>query len=103
MAGEDLAWFFEVYARRGALPNLVITDQKDNVVLEWQDVGDLDFPMPIPVRVNGDIKRIRFTDNRTTLYGVSSRDIQVDPYMQVLRKLSIVPTCEERRAEEADE
>ncbi len=103
VAGEDLAWFFEVYARRGPLPILTITDQKDDVVLEWQEVGDLDFPMPIPVRVKSGIKRIRFSDNRSTLFAVSSSDIQVDPYMQVLRKLSIVPTCEERRAEEADE
>ncbi len=103
VAGEDLAWFFEVYARRGPLPNLTITDQKDDVVLQWEDVGELDFPMPVPVRVKSGIKRIRFSDNRATLYGVSSSDILVDPYMQVLRKLSIVPTCEERRAEEADE
>jgi len=103
VAGEDLAWFFEVYARRGPLPVLSVTNEKDNVILEWQEVGDLDFPMPIPVRVKSGVKRIRFSDNRSTLFGVSSSDIQVDPYMQVLRKLSIVPTCEERRAEEAEE
>ncbi len=103
VAGEDLAWFFEVYARRGPLPNLVVNDSNDDVVLEWQEVGELQFPMPIPVRINGDIRRVEFSDNRATLTGVSSSDILVDPYMQVLRKLSIVPTCEERRAEEADE
>ncbi len=29
-------------------------------------------------------------------------ELLVDPYMQVLRKLTVVPTCEERRTEEAD-
>jgi len=103
VAGQDLAWFFEVYARRGPLPKLAITEQNNAVVLEWLFADDLDFPMPIPVRINGDIRRVEFSENRATLTGVSSNDIQVDPYMRVLRKLSIVPTCEERRAEEADE
>ena len=103
VAGQDLAWFFEVYARRGPLPKLAITEQNNAVVLEWLFADDLDFPMPIPVRINGDIRRVEFSANRATLTGVSSNDIQVDPYMRVLRKLSIVPTCEERRAEEADE
>lgn len=103
VAGEDLAWFFEVYARRGPLPKLAVSDHNDDVLLEWQEIGELDFPMPIPVRINGDIRRVEFSDNRATLTSVSSGDIQVDPYMRVLRKLSIVPTCEERRAEEADE
>ena len=103
VAGEDLAWFFEVYARRGPLPRLTVNDHNDDVVLEWQEIGELDFPMPIPVRINGDIRRVEFSENRATLTGVSSSDIQVDPYMRVLRKLSIVPTCEERRAEAADE
>jgi hypothetical protein len=40
-------------------------------------------------------------DNQALLKDVSLADIQIDPFMSVLRKLSIVPTCEERRAEEA--
>ncbi len=85
------------------MQKLVVNNNNDDVLLEWQEVGELNFPMPIPVRINGDIRRVDFFDNRATLTGVSSSDIQLDPYMQVLRKLSIVPTCEERRAEEADE
>ena len=37
--------------------------------------------------------------NATNIEGEKA-DVQVDPLMQVLRKLPIVPTCEERRAEE---
>jgi hypothetical protein len=33
---------------------------------------------------------------------VREADAQVDPFMQVLRKLPIVPTCEERREERAE-
>jgi hypothetical protein len=70
-------------------------------VLEWQNVDDLNFPMPIPVRINGELVRVEFSDNQALLPGVSHSDIQIDPFLSVLRKLSIVPTCEERRAEAA--
>lgn len=99
--GEDLAWFFEVYARRGPLPVLVSNDREDGVLLEWTNIDDLDFPMPIPVRIAGGLMRVEFSGNQALLEGITSNDMQIDPYLDVLRKLSIVPTCEERRAEEA--
>jgi hypothetical protein len=99
-SGLDLGWFFEVYARRGPLPELSATDSDDGVVLEWHAPDDLDFPMPTPVRVNGEMQLVEFENNRALLQGVSTDNILIDPYMQVLRKLPIVPTCEERRAEE---
>lgn len=101
-AGQDLAWFFEVYARRGPLPELAVTETDAGVLLEWQNVSELDFPMPLPVRVDGEIRRVEFDNNRAMLTGIGTARMQVDPYMQVLRKLSVVPTCEERRAEEAE-
>ena len=101
-AGEDLSWFFEVYARRGPLPVLAISESEGGLVLEWQNIDELTFPMPIPVRIDGEIRRIEFSGNEALLASVSEADIQVDPFMQVLRKLPIVPTCEERREEEAE-
>jgi aminopeptidase N len=100
-AGQDLAWFFEVYARRGPLPVLEVTETASGLVFEWQNTGEVEFPMPIPVRVDGDMHRVEFTGNRAVLPGVREADVQVDPFMQVLRKLPIVPTCEERRKERA--
>lgn len=100
-ADTDLAWFFEVYARRGPLPLLDVEDTADGVELEWTRVDGLGFPMPIPVRVAGEIRRIEFVGNKAVLPGVTSADIQVDPFMQVLRKLPVVPTCEESRDGEA--
>ena len=47
------------------------------------------------------MQRVEFSGNRAWLSGVSEADVQIDPYMQILRKLPIVPTCEERREEEA--
>lgn len=101
-AGEDLGWFFEVYARRGPLPVLELSETEDGILLEWHAPDALPFPMPIPVRFNGQILHIEFENNKAILHDIARRDVLVDPYMRVLRKLPIVPTCEERRAEEAE-
>jgi aminopeptidase N len=101
-AGQDLAWFFEVYARRGPLPVLEVTESDAGLQFEWRNTGGVEFPMPVPVRVNGEMRRVEFTGNRTVLPDVREADAQVDPFMQVLRKLPIVPTCEERREERAE-
>ena len=63
------------------------------------NIGDLIFPMPVPVRVDGEMLRVEFTGNTATLPEVRAADAQIDPLMQILRKLPIVPTCEERRQE----
>lgn len=99
--GSNLDWFFEVYARRGPLPVLASSETDAGVLLEWQNIGDLAFPMPVPVRVDGELRRVEFDGNSALIEGVKAADIQIDPFMNVLRKLSIVPTCEERRAEAA--
>jgi hypothetical protein len=78
-----------------------MSETDSGLLLEWQNVGGLDFPMPVPVRVKGRMQRVAFNDNQAHLAGVARHEIQIDPFMQVLRKLPIVPTCEERRVEEA--
>jgi hypothetical protein len=55
--------------------------------------------MPVPVRIDAEMLRVEFEGNAATLPGVRARDVQIDPLMQILRKLPIVPTCEERRQE----
>ena len=102
-AGSDLGWFFEVYARRGPLPVLDAIETEEGLLLEWRSVDDLNFPMPIPVRIGGTLQRVEFHDRQTLLDGVRKLDVQIDPFMQVLRKLPVVPTCEERREEEQTE
>lgn len=103
IAGSDLAWFFEVYLRGGELPDLVSEQSGADVVLRWSTEGDLPFDMPVPVRINGSLNRVEFTGNTAQLIDTQLGDIQIDPNMQVLRQLPSLPTCEEQRAEEADE
>ncbi|MDX1498974.1 MAG: M1 family metallopeptidase [Woeseiaceae bacterium] len=99
-AGRDLAWFFEVYARQGPLPVLEQREADGGLVLEWTGVGESGFPMPVPVEIGGELRRVEFEGNLAFLPGVEVADVRIDPGMAVLQKLDTVPTCEERRAED---
>jgi hypothetical protein len=72
-------------------------------VLKWDTGDDLQFDMPLPVRMDGSIKRIEFDGKTARLENTQLSDIQIDPNMQVLRKLSSMPTCEEQEAEAAED
>ena len=102
IAGSDLQWFFEVYVRSGELPELLSEQNGNDVVLTWKAPQDLPFDMPVPVRINGSIRRVEFENNAARLGDINVGDILIDPDMQILRKLSSLPSCEEQKAEEAE-
>lgn len=100
--GQDLAWFFEVYLRRAPLPALTQTTAGNDVLLKWKTPDDLPFPMPIPVRINGEIKRIEMPGGEALLVGAAKSKVEIDPMLSVLRLLPSSPSCEERKALEAE-
>jgi aminopeptidase N len=101
IAGRDLSWFFEVYLRSAAVPELTARQDGSDVLLEWITEDDLPFDMSTPVRTGDEVTRIEFSENRARLAGISIDDVQIDPFMQVLRKLPSLPTCAEREIEAA--
>jgi hypothetical protein len=57
-SGMDLDWFFEVYTRQPDLPKLVVDRAGAEVTLRWDTPGDLPFPMPVDVDVDGTTRRV---------------------------------------------
>ncbi|GJL95668.1 MAG: peptidase M1 [Hyphococcus sp.] len=97
--GKDMSWFFEVYLRSAAAPVLESSVEGNDLVLTWTTPNDLPFPMPVPVRVNGKMKRIEMQGGTGRIRGGAKAEIQIDPMMDIFRKLPNQPTCEERKAE----
>ena len=94
---------FEVYLRETELPTLITERTGDLLTLRWQVPGERTFPMPVPVRVDGVTTVVEMPDGEGTLPIQSDSHVIVDPEMQVLRRLPIIGTCEEIKAErEAD-
>ncbi len=86
VSGVDLAWLFEVYLRQAALPELVVEQTEKELALEWKAPAGLPFPMPVPVRVNGDAKRVEMKDGRGSLELPAGAKVEVDPEGWVMHR-----------------
>ncbi len=100
-AGADMSWFFDVYVRSAPLPELNAEIDGDDLVLSWNTFSDADFPMPAPVRIDGELRRIEMPGGAARIEGGATAEVMIDPMMEILRKLPSVPTCAERKAEDA--
>jgi aminopeptidase N len=85
VTGKDYGWFFDVYLRQAALPRLVQERDGDRLTLAWQAPGDLPFPMPIEVEVDGTITKLPMTDGSGTVTVPAGAHVVVDPYDRVLK------------------
>jgi aminopeptidase N len=82
-AGEDLAWFFDVYVRQPRLPRLQQQREGELLRLRWSVPDDLPFALAVPVRVGGDTVRVAMPGGVGELK-VGDRDILVDPEGRLL-------------------
>ncbi|ANU06718.1 M1 family metallopeptidase [Paraurantiacibacter namhicola] len=98
-SGLELGWFFEVYLRQAALPDLVATRDGGTLALEWRDVGNVEFAMPVEVMVDGQLMRAEFTGNRAVLeIGEDAQIVTLDPQSKILRR---DPNIEAYQAQQA--
>jgi aminopeptidase N len=86
-AGRDLKWFFAVYLRSARLPRLVEQRRGNTLLLQWRTERGLPFPMPVEVRVDGQVQTVPMTSGRgsVALPGPNSA-WTVDPGSKLLRQ-----------------
>jgi aminopeptidase N len=85
VAGRDLGWFFEVYLRRSELPELVVERGEHRLSLSWAVVDELPFPMPVPLRIDGEERRVEVGPEGTSVAVPARAAVEVDPDHRVLR------------------
>lgn len=85
-SGRELDWFFEVYLRQPALPRLVTERNGDELRLRWDAPEELSFPMPVPVRVGGETRRVKMKggEGRLALPNADA-EVQVDRKNWILK------------------
>lgn len=86
-AGRDYDWFFDVYLRSAALPELVATREGDRLQLRWKTEGDRPFPMPVEARVGGRLERLEMRDGSGSVRIGEGESYTLDPHSKVLRAL----------------
>ena len=87
IAGQDYGWFFDVYLRSAALPELVATRDGDGLDLRWKTEGDKPFPMPVQVRVGDKVVDVAMTDGHGRVPLPADASYTLDPHSKVLRAL----------------
>ena len=82
-SGVDLRWFFEVYLRQPALPELSARQEGDTLLLAWRSPTGEPFPMPVEVELDGEFVRVPCPDGQGRL-ALGGRPWRVDPRDRVL-------------------
>ena len=85
ITGRDLEWFFEVYARRAALPRLAAEHDGDTLRLAWIAPEDLPFPMPVQVRLGDAVRRVEMPEGRASVPVPPGAEPVIDPDAWILR------------------
>ena len=86
VTGKDYGWFFDVYLRQAALPELKQTRTGTTLTLAWVAPGGGRFPMPVEVRIGDRVQRVPMTAGRATLTVPAGAHVVVDPNARVLKR-----------------
>ena len=86
VTGKDYGWFFDVYLRQAALPELVELRNGTTLTLAWHAPGGAAFPMPVDVQVGDIVQRVAMTDGRGSLTIPAGAHVVVDPWARVLKR-----------------
>jgi len=89
ISGMDLDWLFEVYLRKSELPVLHASRRGGQVVLEWRTQDNLPFPMPIEVRVDGQVMTLVPENNRISFQLPDHIEVEADPDNRILKKFEL--------------
>ncbi len=86
LTGRDLSWFFEVYMRQPELPRLVTEREESTLRLRWEVPGNLPFPMPIAIAVDGVVQRVEMQEGQAVVaLPTPTATVIVDPENWVLQ------------------
>ncbi|RXD07142.1 M1 family peptidase [Sphingomonas sp. UV9] len=86
VTGKDFKWFFDVYLRQAALPELVETRTANTLALAWKVPGNGPFPLPVEVQIDGQTRKLPMTDGKASLSVPAGAHVVIDPDALVLRR-----------------
>ena len=86
VTGKDYGWFFDVYLRQAALPELVETRTPTTLTLTWKVPGNGPFPLPVEIQVNGKTQTLPMTAGTASLAIPANAHVVIDPDALILRR-----------------
>lgn len=95
-AGRDLTWFFDVYLREAALPELIQARDGDRLTFRWKTPRDAPFPLPLDIIVDGRPRRLAMADGGETIAVPATAHVVADPMARILRHSSAIEAVQAR-------
>ncbi len=86
VTGKDFGWFFDVYLRQAALPELIEVRQANRLTLRWQVPGGRPFPMPVDVQIDGRTIRLPMVGGTGSLVIARGAHVVTDPFSRILKR-----------------
>ena len=90
VTGKDYDWFFDVYLRQAALPELKQARSGSTLALAWVAPRRGMFPMPVEIRIGDRLVRVPMTGGHATLTIPAGAHVVVDPNARVLKRSTAV-------------
>ena len=97
--GKDMTWFFDIYLRQAALPELIETRAGDRLTLRWKTPGDKPFPLPVEVQVDGKVETVAMTGGTESIAVPVGAHIVVDPASRILKRSKAVEALQAQQAQ----
>lgn len=94
VTGKDMGWFFNVYLREAALPELIETREAGRLLLQWKTPKDKPFPLPVEVQVDGKVETVAMTDGTGSIAVPADAHVVVDPNARILRRSEAVEAAQ---------
>ncbi len=90
VTGKDYTWFFDVYLREAALPELAETRTGDQLTLVWKAPNGKPFPLPVEVQIGDGVRTLAMAGGAETIAVPADAHVVVDPSSRLLKASAAV-------------
>src|ERR1044072_2430094 len=99
VTGKDYNWFFDVYLREAALPELAENRDGGKLTLRGKPPAGKPFPLPVEVSVDGAVRLLPMTGGTATIDVPEDAHVVVDPASRGLTRNATREAYQRRRGE----
>jgi len=96
VTGKDYSWFFDVYLKQAALPELIERRDGGTLTLTWKAPNGKPFPLPVEVLVGDRLQLVPMTGGTAKIDVGAGAHVVVDPSSRLLKRSTAIEAYQRR-------